>query len=44
MSSTGVQRMSQLFVALMFAAAMTFLTFAATFAEPPRSEVAMLAE
>lgn len=34
--------MSQLFVAFMFAAAMIFLTFAATFAEPPRSEVAML--
>lgn len=34
------RKMTQIFLTALFAAAMSFLTFAASFAETPRSEIA----
>ena len=35
---TGLKKMSKLLMTALFAAALSFLTFAASFAEAPRSE------
>ena len=40
----GVQTMSQFVLAGLFAAAMSFLTLAASFAEAPRAQIASLDE
>lgn len=40
----GVQTMSQFVLAVLFAAAMSFLTLAASFAEAPRAHISSLSE
>ncbi|GLQ55687.1 hypothetical protein [Devosia nitrariae] len=40
----GVQTMTQFVLAVLFAAAMSFLTLAASFAEAPRSNIVSLSE
>lgn len=39
---SGLNKMSQLVLTVLFALALSFLTFAASFAEVPRSEILMV--